>query len=252
MTRKTYEAAGAAVAEAELLPRHDDFSLLRSTTSVLAITTAAGLLGWNVFRVVTQFDPFHWWVVFDILAGMIAADFLSGLVHWIADTWGSESMPILGRRFLHPFRVHHVNPDDFLRRRFIDTNGDVAMLVVPILAVALLIPLDPTWGGVLTIFLVAFGGVALLTNQFHQWAHMPVAPPVVRLLQKWGIVLSHKAHQRHHVPPHDTSYCIATGWCNGPLTAINFYPRLERLVTTLTGIRPREDDAEFQAEADGS
>ena len=68
---------------------------------------------------------------------MAAADFGSGLVHWAADTWGRDDLPVIGRRLLVPFRVHHVNPDDFLRRRFVDTNGDVAFLAVPVLLGAL-------------------------------------------------------------------------------------------------------------------
>jgi Lipid desaturase domain len=66
------------------------------------------------------------------------ADVLSGFVHWTADTWGSETTPILGRRFIRPFRVHHLNGADIVSRSFIDLNGDVALGVTPLLGVALL------------------------------------------------------------------------------------------------------------------
>lgn len=66
---------------------------------------------------------------------------------------------------LLPFRLHHVNPDDFLRRSFLDTNGDAAAGMVPILALLLWMPLDTTqWqaAGPFLFALCAFGG---LTNQ---------------------------------------------------------------------------------------
>jgi hypothetical protein len=212
----------------------------------VALATAAVLLVWSLYRICAVAIPLSWWLLPVTVAGMIAADLLSGLVHWTADTWGSESMPVIGRRLLHPFRVHHVNPDDFLRRRFIDTNGDVAMLVIPILAMALLLPLGNQGGLAAAVFLAAFSGVGLLTNQVHQWAHMPRPPALVRFLQDWRVILSREEHARHHRPPYAAYYCIATGWCNRPLAGIDFFKRLERTVTRLTGLSPRQDDAVFQ------
>lgn len=36
-------------------------------------------------------------IVIAALCGIITADFVSGLVHWAADTWGSIELPILGK-----------------------------------------------------------------------------------------------------------------------------------------------------------
>ena len=179
-----------------------------------------------------------------MLTAALAADLASGLVHWTADTWFSETMPVLGRRFLRPFRVHHVNPDDFLRRDFIDCNGDVAMLNIPFLTVALMLP-GSTIGWATSLALMTFAIVSLPTNQVHQWAHMPSPPSLVQWLQRHGVILSTEAHGSHHRAPYVANYCIATGWCNRWLTAIEFFPVCERLITRVAGLQPRADEHTF-------
>jgi hypothetical protein len=177
--------------------------------------------------------------------GAIVADFVSGLVHWLADTWGSESMPVLGRRLIHPFRVHHVNPRDLLRRSFVDCNGDVALLTCPVFLAAWLMPLADEAGACASIFLLALATTSLPTNQVHQWAHQSQPPRAVAWLQRAGLILGRAQHARHHTPPYAANYCIATGWCNRTLAAIGFFPALERVITRVTGIPPRQDDRNF-------
>ena len=214
----------------------------------IACITASGLLLLtHLLRLAIAPEHMRWWTPLIAMTGALMADFGSGLIHWVADTWGSETMPVLGRRFLRPFRVHHVNPDDFLRRKFADTNGDVSMILLPCLAAAFAIPIDRGWGHAVTVFLVALCAVGLPTNQVHQWAHKPDPPRWVRWLQDRGIILSREQHSRHHFPPYVENYCIATGWCNGVLRRVRFFRRMERLVTWATGLRPRDDDAAFSA-----
>jgi plasmanylethanolamine desaturase len=240
--------ANEQAVSSDLLPEHDQLGPLTRAVEVVSLLAAGMLLFLHAVRF-WLIPEFHaWWAVGVAVAAVLLADLASGIVHWTADTWGSENLPVLGRRFLRPFRVHHVNPDDFLRRDFIDTNGDVAMLCIPILAGAFWIPLE-TWSGqALVVFLVAFAMAGLPTNQVHQWAHMRLPPRWVRWLQHRGIILSREQHERHHTAPFATHYCITTGWWNTPLSWVGFYPRLERLISRITGALPRSEDLSFTAE----
>jgi ubiquitin-conjugating enzyme E2 variant len=210
------------------------------------LAAAAALLAANVVRLASGLG-WRWWTVPVMLSAGVAADLVSGLVHWSADTWGRDTLPVLGPRFLRPFRVHHVTPDDFLRRSFIDCNGDVAMLNAPLLAAALVAPLDGGWAAA-SVALTAFAAWSLPTNQVHQWAHMPHPPRLVHWLQARGVILGSDAHQQHHVSPYAMNYCIATGWCNRVLTSIDAFARLERVITAITGATPRADEDHYVAE----
>jgi ubiquitin-conjugating enzyme E2 variant len=230
-----------------LLPGHYELTRGQVAFSCLSIAASALLTGWLAFRIASQLDQWRWWVPVAMLLGIAAADLGSGVIHWAADTWGRDDYPLIGHRLLVPFRVHHINPDDFLRRRFIDTNGEVAAVAAPVLALLLAVPLDATWGGPLALFGLAFCGVGAMTNQIHQWAHMPAPPAAVRAMQDWGLLLGRAEHATHHDRPYDRRYCITTGWCNRPLDAIDFFRRLESAITRLTGVLPRHDDRRYEA-----
>jgi ubiquitin-conjugating enzyme E2 variant len=101
-------------------------------------------------------------------------------------------------------------------------------------------------GQSITACLLGFCTAGLLTNQTHQWAHMPCPPRPVRWMQKCRLVLTSQIHERHHRSPYATDYCITTGWCNGVLNRTHFFQRLERAVTWATGAMPRDDDVHFQ------
>ena len=228
------------------LPVHYELTRGQIAFSSCAIAAAGGLLGLLGWRIATLVDLWDWWVPLALIAGCTAADFGSGLIHWAADTWGRDDCPFIGPRLLVPFRVHHVNPDDFLRRRFVDTNGEVAAIAVPVLVLLNAVPLDTGWGAAATVFGFAFCGLGSLTNQIHQWSHMPSPPTFIRELQAWGVLLGRTEHAAHHSRPYDRHYCITTGWCNRPLDAIAFFRRMERAITALTGVSPRHDDHRYE------
>ena len=227
-------------------PRLDELTRAQVLFSGLSIVAALLLLGALGVRIVARVDLWQWWVPLALAGGIAAADFGSGLVHWGADTWGHDDLPVIGHRLLVPFRVHHINPDDFIRRRFMDTNGDVAFIAASVLGGFFAIPLEPGWGEAAAVFGFGFCGVGMMTNQIHQWAHLPSPPRLVRALQACGILLGRAEHAAHHQRPYDVGYCITTGWCNRPLEAVAFFRRLEAATAWVTGLQPRHDDRRYE------
>src|SRR5262249_21391026 len=62
-----------------------------------------------------------------IATGFVGADLVSGIVHWVGDTWGTPDWPILGPSLIRPFREHHVDPQAIVRHDFIETNGNSSL-----------------------------------------------------------------------------------------------------------------------------
>lgn len=228
------------------LPANSALTPVQTLLSASAIAAAAAACAVLAVRLALVGDLGHWWVPVALVAGIVAADLGSGLVHWAADTWGRDDLPLIGPRLLVPFRIHHINPDDFLHRPFIDTNGEVATIACPLLVGLLALPLTAQWQSAVAVFGLGFCGVGMMTNQIHQWAHMPTPPPAVRVLQNAGVLLGRMDHAAHHLRPYDSHYCITTGWCNRTLAALRLFRRLESTITALTGAHPRGDDRRYE------
>lgn len=194
-----------------------------------------------------------WLIVAGCAMGFILADFTSGFVHWMADTWGSTEMPVLGKALIRPFRQHHVDPKAMTKHDYVETNGANCMIAVPWALGAFLTPLDVEgWVEPALFFVVSITSMifwVMMTNQIHKWSHLEEheTPAVLRWAQKLHLVLPPAHHQIHHTAPFDKYYCITTGWLNWPLTKLGFFKGMERLVTALTGLVPRQDDIGLDA-----
>lgn len=229
-------------------PRHDAARLahgyspairLMEITSILAFALLEGWLAWRLWHAPALGA---WAAVGAGLLGYLAADLVSGVVHWLGDTWGRTDFPVLGPAFIRPFREHHVDEKAITRHDFVETNGNNCLVSLPVAALALALPLGSAPGAFVAAFLGAMIFWVMATNQFHKWSHLDAPPRAVALLQRLGLVLQPAHHRVHHTPPFNRYYCITTGWMNAPLAWVGFFPLLERLVTRLTGLVPRQDD----------
>ncbi|PTB62275.1 hypothetical protein BBK36DRAFT_23835 [Trichoderma citrinoviride] len=180
------------------------------------------------------------YIALAIFVGILAADIVSGIVHWAADNWGSSSWPGIGPAFIWPFRHHHIDPRSITRHGFLELNGNNLIVSIPLLRIAssALGSQDRLSALTAASFWLSFALFCGYTNQFHCWAHMEQPPALVRGLQNVGLLMSRQHHHLHHIRPHDCYYCITTGWMNRPLTALGFFPALEKAITTVTGAIP--------------
>jgi plasmanylethanolamine desaturase len=176
--------------------------------------------------------------------GWVFSDFLSGFVHWAADTWGTHQWFIVGPAFIRPFREHHVNQFSITRHDFIETNGNNCMVTLPFVLATYFLPEEVlSWRtDIFKVFMFSTSFFVFLTNQMHKWSHEEEVSPLMRMLMKLWIVLPKEHHAIHHNAPFEKYYCITSGWLNYPLYKLNFFRRLERLIYKVTDAVPREND----------
>ena len=178
-------------------------------------------------------------LVFGGLVGYLLADLSSGTVHWFCDTFFSETTPIIGRRLIQPFRVHHSQPQEITTCSMLEQDASSYMSLIPVLW------LVRSWAPAGTADLLAQAALlglaigAMGTNVFHKWAHTSDPPAPVRWLQRRRWILSPEAHAVHH-RSYDGGYCVTSGWMNAVLDRVRFFPRLEIAVRRLLP-RPRRD-----------
>jgi len=175
--------------------------------------------------------------------GAWTADFITGVVHWACDTWGSPRTRWFGPTLIRAFREHHEAPRAMLDHDWIDVNAEPATAATVAFAL-LALPPAQDWLGA-HVFWSTFAWSLIvagaLANQLHQWSHSPAPPRWVRPLQRIGLVLSPARHARHHRPPHTTDYCITGGWLNRALDAAGFWRAFERAITYWTAAAPRAE-----------
>uniref|UniRef100_W5ML38 Si:ch211-212o1.2 n=1 Tax=Lepisosteus oculatus TaxID=7918 RepID=W5ML38_LEPOC len=179
-------------------------------------------------------------IIINTFAGIVTADFASGLVHWGADTWGSVDILVIGKAFIRPFREHHIDPTAITRHDFIETNGDNCMItILPLAHMAYKFLSYPPaclccrapWRVTLSEFL------SFLV--LHPWNLSYQVPEQGCPLKQCASLAPSVSTLNHPLSP-----CPA-GWLNYPLDCLGFWRRMEELIEALTGEKPRSDDMKW-------
>ena len=171
-----------------------------------------------------------WLMLLAVPLGIIGGDFVSGIVHWAADTYGSEETPLIGPSLVKPFRMHHLYPRDICTHGLVELTGNVCILAVPALSASLYLLWLLPGSGLVAFFVICFALTAaatVATNHFHKWAHQENPSRFARWLQRTRLVLEPNHHNDHHTQPFNVNYCITNGWLNPLLNRLKFFRRLE-------------------------
>lgn len=144
-------------------------------------------------------------IIIQIFIGIIIADLISGLIHWLEDEYGNADWPIVGSIF-EANQNHHTRPLDFLKNTFIQRN------LVTFCIAAFIYILTLIFFGFHLYLLVAFL-VGSMSNEIHAYTHRKDNPKWVLFLQKYGIMCSPISHAAHH-RNNKQNYFAVTSWLN--------------------------------------
>ena len=202
---------------------------LINTLSVFAFAFMVVILAREIFALALPWTI----IIFTGLLGYVLADFVSGFVHFLGDTFGSERTFLIGKTLVRPFREHHTDQLAITRHNFFVTNGNNCLISLPLMLFMHVVLFTHTQ----THFALAFTFAVLFflimsvfaTNQIHKWAHMQKPPLIVKLLQNMRLILNPKHHVIHHVAPYTTYFCITTGWLNPIIEKLRIFKGIRKI-----------------------
>ena len=157
------------------------------------------------------------------LSTILLADFVTGFVHWLEDSFWTPDTPILGKWIVKPNLAHHKNGQDFLKKSWLESSWDL-------LIVGTLLILTSYFLKCLTWEVWLFSIIIINANQIHKWAHITRyqnKPKIVGFLQKIYVLQRTNHHGQHHRKPNNSHYCIVTNLLNPILDKILFWRALE-------------------------
>lgn len=175
-------------------------------------------------------------VLIHVIACVLAADFLSGLLHWLEDAYGREHWPITGKLITGPNILHHHDPAYFTRYGWFESAQILLVIGLTVLLGAWALDLL-SWEIILVV------GIGVNANEIHKWTHQSRRKNgrLVSWLQDLGVLQSAEHHANHHRGEKSTHYCVVTNYLNPLLERVGLWPSLERLILLVCRVQRRVD-----------
>jgi ubiquitin-conjugating enzyme E2 variant len=181
-----------------------------------------------------------------IASALFLADWFSGFVHWLTDTWFDE---VYLNRIISIAREHHLYPRQIVGygvRDYVAYSSWPNVAVVgPVAAMLTLIakPIPAVFAGVIVCLVISL--VMVFGTYAHRLGHQKTRSRILTTLQNFGFLITPSYHAVHHRGNHDIRYCVINGWANPLCDCIRFWRGLEWIVERVTGAIPRENDHEW-------
>lgn len=167
--------------------------------------------------------------MWDLVAGVLAGDFLTAAVHWAEDCylpWTDE--PGLLGEIARANELHHFVPYGITAGTYLDNVKVSFGLLGAVFAVLLLVA--PAWSRAHWVFLATLAVVMGVANLLHRFQHERdcTRPAIVTALQRLGILVSRDQHSRHHREPRG-NYGVVLGFTNAVYDGLGVWTGLETL-----------------------
>lgn len=238
--------------ETQIISNNTDSKTLKASSGTIKpYSTKKGILKtstyafslWLCFELLVKNLTVNNWILMvpSTFVSIIASDLIAGIIHWILDNYrfaDPVAVFFLGEPFVSQYSVHHENPTLLLEQNFWATNSDGLFATSVVLGLVyswMKFTSGPwtAWSVAWMWFWVIYCIFTAFTNQFHKWSHTRTAdlPKLVRLLQKYNVILDQQEHKRHH---HDNkkALCLTTGWCNWLLEKLNIWEFSHNIVNS--------------------
>ena len=132
-------------------------------------------------------------IFLDVVVVLLVADFVSGVLHWLEDSYGRPEWPVIGRLVTVPNIIHHHRPTYFTKHSWF--HSAEVLIVIGIIIIVSAWSLD-----LLTWQVLLFVGIGVNANEVHKWNHLPRTnrPELIVGLQAARILQTAEHHARHH------------------------------------------------------